>query len=271
MKEPLVSVLMPAFNAEKYIGQAIESILNQSFKDFELIIADDYSTDNTWKIIEKYVKRDKRIKAIKNKKNLYIAGNRNKLIKLAQGKYIAWQDADDISLPKRIEHQYEFMEKYPSVGIVGGYLQFFDDKGNSSIRKYALDDKTLRKYIFRFSPVAQPSAMIRKRCFDEFGYYNLKYPPAEDIDMSFRIGTKYKFANLQEIVIKYRETNNSATFKKLKKIELDTITIRKKYSKNIYYPMNFIDKLYNLIQYFSVFLVPAKLRIAIFNLMRNSR
>ena len=268
---PPISVLMPAYNAEEYIAEAIESILNQTFKDYEFIIVDDCSTDNTWQIIKKYIKKDSRIKAHKNEKNLGIAGNRNKLISMAKGDYVIWQDADDISMPYRLEKQYKFMEENPEVGILGGWLQFFNKNGNLSVRKYATDDKVLRRKIFIYSPVAQPAAIIRKKLLDEVGKYDLKYPPAEDIDMSFRIGVKCKFANLPEIIIKYRENNNSATFTKLKKIELDTIEIRKKYVKNPMYKITFFGQIYNFIQYISIFTIPPKLKIWFFNLCRNSK
>ena len=120
MKKPLVSVLMPAYNAEKYIAEAIESILNQTYENFELIIADDASTDKTWSIICNYNNNDKRIVAVRNNKNLYIAGNRNKLVSLARGKYIAWQDADDISYRKRLERQVNLWKKTRMLGFVGG-------------------------------------------------------------------------------------------------------------------------------------------------------
>ncbi|MBA4321165.1 MAG: glycosyl transferase, partial [Flavobacterium sp.] len=227
--EPKISVLMPAYNAEKYIAEAIESILNQTFKDFEFIIVDDCSTDKTWEIIQEYTKKDERIVALKNEKNLGIAGNRNKLIGMAKGKYIVWQDADDISFPERLNHQHCFMEENREVGICGGWLEFFDDSGKTSVRKYKTDDANIRKTIFRFSPVAQPGAIIRKKVIDEVGQYDLNYPPAEDLDMSFRIGKEYKFANLQEAVIKYRENKAGATFSKLKFIELKTISIRLRY------------------------------------------
>lgn len=269
MKKTLVSILMPAYNAEKYIAEAIESILEQTFKDFELIISDDTSSDKTWEIIKKYKQKDRRIVATRNKKNRYIAENRNLLIKSAKGKYIAWQDADDISVSNRIQKQFEFMEKNPRVGIVGGYLEFFGESGVKSIRKYAETDKELRKNIFRFSPVAQPTAMIRKKCFDELGLYNPKYPPAEDIDMSFRIGSKYFFANIPQITLRYRDHQKSATYKKLRKIELTTIDIRRKYNNKFGYHMNFIDILYNLLQLISVYLIPPKLKIFLFNKFRN--
>ena len=205
------------------------------------------------------------------KKNLGIAGNRNMLISAARGKYIAWQDADDISFPDRLEQQFSFLEGRPEVGVVGGYLQFFSDSGVSGMRQYAVDDAQLRARIFRYSPVAQPAAMIRRKCFAEFGEYDLRYPPAEDIEMSFRIGQKYRFANLPKPVIKYREHPNSATFTKLKKIELNTIEIRKKFFRNVAYKPTVIDFFYNVAQLLSIFLVPPNLKIKLFNFFRNSR
>lgn len=268
-KTPLVSVLMPAYNAERYIGVAIESILNQTYKGYEFVIIDDASTDSTWPIIQSYVEKDDRIKAYKNSYNLYIAGNRNRLIELAKGQYVVWQDADDISFPNRIKHQLAFMEKHPEVGIVGGYLEFFNEKVVSGIRKYALDDQTLRKHIFKFSPVAQPGAMVRKQCFEELGKYDLNFPPAEDIEMSFRIGTRYQFANIQERVIRYRENQDSATFNKLRKIELSTVEARRRYFNHPRYRATGIDRVYNSLQFISIFIVPSRLKIWLFSNMRN--
>lgn len=268
---PLISVITPAYNAEKYLAETIESILEQSCDDFEFIIVDDCSKDNTWKIITDFAKKDERIVPVRNDKNLGIAGNRNKGITLARGKYIVWQDSDDVSVRTRLQSQSDFMEDHPEVGICGGYLQFFDENGKSGIRKYATSDKLLRKNIFRFSPVAQPAAIIRKACLDEAGNYDLAWPPAEDLDMSFRIGSRHKFANLPEVLIHYREHGNSATFKKLRTIELNTIRIRSKYARGWGYKPTWSDYLYNLCQYVSIFIIPPKLKIKIFNLFRNSQ
>lgn len=266
-----VSVITPAYNAEKYIGAAIDSILTQTFSEFEFIIIDDCSTDKTWDIICQYAAKDSRIIAVKNEKNLGIAGNRNKGVSLAQGKYIVWQDADDISLSIRVEKQYQFLETHPEVGIVGGFLHFFDEEKENGFRKYKADDLSLRKRIFRYSPVAQPASMIRKQCLEEVGEYNLAYPPAEDIDMSFRIGEKYQFANLQEVMIHYREHPNSATFTRLKKIEFSTLEIRRKYNEKGTYKMTSFDKIYNFLQFISVFFIPPKMKIRLFELFRNSK
>lgn len=265
-----VSVLTPAYNVEKYIIETIESIISQTFTDFEFIILDDNSSDNTFIIASEYAKRDSRIKVYKNEINLGIAGNRNKLIDLAQGEYIAWQDSDDISLPDRLEKQVMLLDNNKDVGIVGGGLQLFNQKGDLSKRYFAEDDSTLRSKIFRYSPVAQPSAMIRREVFDKVGKYDLKIPPAEDLDMSFRIGMHCKFANVPDIVVRYREHSKSATFTKLKVIETNTIAMRLIYSNTNKYNMTKMDQLYNLLQYISIFFLPPKLKIWLFNLIRNT-
>ncbi len=268
---PRISVLTPAYNAEKYIGEAIESILNQTHSDFEFIIVDDCSTDRTWDIILEYAGKDPRVVPVKNENNLGIAGNRNKLLGLAKGKYIVWQDADDLSLPYRLEYQYNFMEKNEDVGICGGWLQFFNDRGNISIRKYKEKDEDVRKTIFRFSPVSQPSSIIRKKALDEVGFYDLHYPPAEDLDMSFRIGRNHKFANLQKVVVRYRESYKGATFTQLKTMELKTFSVRLRHSDNKIYKMSFLDHVYNITQYISMLIIPARIKIRLFNFIRNSK
>lgn len=272
-KKPAVSVLMPAYNAEKYIGEAIESILKQTFKDFEFIILDDASTDNTWKVIQKYAKKDRRIITLKSKKNLYIAKARNKLLKKVRGKYIIWQDADDVAMLFRIKDQYKFMENNPKVGICGGYLQFINERGKKiSVRKYAPDNDTIKKNVFKFAPVAQPAAIVRKKCFQNVGYFNPKYAPSDDLDMNFKIGKKYEFANLKKVLIRYRQNTNSATFSNLRKMELLTIEIRKKYAKDRYYgPMPLLDQIYNLLQEISVYILPNRIKIFLFNLIRNKK
>lgn len=269
-KFPLVSVITPVYNGEDFLRDSIESILNQTLKDFEYIIIDDCSNDNTWQIIKKYSKEDERIKIYKNEKNLGIAGNRNRGLSLSNGKYIAWQDADDISFPDRLEKQCSILEKNHQIGIVGGYLLFFDQSGDISIRKYPRSDEQARKVIFRYSPVAQPSAMVRKICFDQVGLYDLKLPPAEDLDMSFRIGAKFKMVNIPQVLVRYRLSGKSATYTQLKKIEKSTLGIRWKNYRLGIYSMSVFDKIYNLLQLITLYLLPVRTRISLFNLIRNS-
>ena len=119
---PILSVLMPVFNSELFVAEAIESILNQTFKDFEFLILDDASTDKSFEIIKDFGKRDSRIKVCQNEKNLGVVESRNKLINLSKGKYIAWLDSDDIAIKTRLEKQVNFLEEHPEIGMVGAWL-----------------------------------------------------------------------------------------------------------------------------------------------------
>lgn len=262
---------MPAYNAESYISESIESIVNQSFTDFELIIIDDGSTDRTWEIMKEYVKKDKRIIALKNEKNLWISWVRNKLLSFAQWEYILWQDADDISMDYRIEKQYNFMKIHPEVWICGGGLQFFNQTGSISRRLYKESDEEIRRTIFRYSPVSLPASIMRKESVEKVGWFDNWLDVAEDLNLSFKVGRYYKFANLPEILIRYRESDNSTTFKKLKEMELKTLQIRWKNDWNWIYKMSLSDKIYNIFQYVSVYLIPWKIKIQIFNFIRNQK
>lgn len=267
---PKVSVIIPAYNSAKYIIAALDSIKSQTYQDIECIVIDDCSTDETWELIQSAVKNDKRIKAYSNSKNIGIGGNRRYGIELARGEFICWQDADDLSTPTRIEKQVEFLLKNPEVGAVGGFLKFFGEGIKESTRKYAEDDKQLRRCIFRFNPIAQPAAMVRSECFKSVGTYDTRYHVSEDLEMFFRIGTKYKFGNIQEIAVLYRQHSGSLTASKLRSMELATLKLRWKYSKHHAYNPMLGDYIYNIAQFVSIYLLPGKLKITLFNKLRNS-
>ncbi len=207
---------------------------------------------------------------LRNDINLGIAKTRTKGTKYAKGKYVAVADADDISILTRLEKQYNYLEKHKDCGVVGAFIELFDTDTNKTIgvRKYYEYDANLRKRIFLYCPVAQPVCMIRKEVFDNLGYYDSKYPPAEDLDLWFRIGTKYKFANIQEILLKYRVHKKSATISTTKKMETMTLEIRKKYSHGYGYSMTLFDKLYNLSIRVTKF-VPYNVKIWVFNYIRD--
>ena len=270
MKSPKISVLMPNYNCEKYLSESIESILNQSFTDFEFIIIDDGSSDKSWKIIQDYAKQDKRIIAIKNKENLWISWNRNKLLEKAKWKYIVWQDSDDISMHDRIEKQYEYMKLHTDIWACWWWLQFFNESSDTSQRLYAEIDSEIRKTIFKYSPLPLPWSMMLREAVEKSWGFQKWLNVAEDLDLSFRIWQKYKFWNIKDIVLRYRESWGSATFKNLKKMEIETIKIRWKNHKTQYYSMTLFDKIYNLLQYLSIYIIPTKIKIKLFNLIRNS-
>ena len=123
--DPNISIIMSVYNSERYLKEAIESILNQTYTDFEFIITDDSSTDSSLRILEKYKNNDERITLIRNSENVGLTVNLNRMMDLARGKYIARMDADDISLPKRIATQYYFMEKNTEIGVCGTHCKSF--------------------------------------------------------------------------------------------------------------------------------------------------
>lgn len=268
---PKISVLMPNYNCEKYLAESIESILNQSFTDFEFVIVDDCSTDNSWEIIQGYAKQDKRIVAMRNDENLWISSNRNKLLNLAKWEYIVWQDADDISVSDRISKQKQVLDSDLMVGICWWWMQFFDETWNTTKRLYWEDDSTVRKTIFKYSPISQWASMYRKSAIDEVWWYDAGLDIAEDLNLSFKIWRKYKFANLKEITLLYRQYKSSTTHSKLKEMELATLKVRYNHHKSDYYHMTFWDKLYNIAQFISIYFIPPAIKIKIFNFIRNSK
>lgn len=281
---PRVSVIMPTLNVEQYVSEAVESILNQTFTNFEFNILDGGSTDDTIKIIKIYLKKDSRIKFY-SYDNLGLIETRQKGILSSHATYIAWQDADDVSYNDRLELQYRYLEDNPDVGVVGGYLDFYCNKTKKiiSMRKYYADDFNLRKRIFLFSPVAQPVAMIRKEAIEKVGNYNKNFIEQigldgdkgfpEDLEMWFKIGLLYKFANIDKPLLRYRlNSSNSVTSRNLRKMEIASIKIRMWYgAQKVGYKMSLFDKLYCLLMHFSVYLIPSKIKIRLFNFFRNSK
>ena len=271
-ENPKISVLLTVYNSASYIGSSIESILQQTFRDFELIIIDDCSTDGSWEIVQKYAGEDPRIVAYKNEQNL--GGCRNLISGLqhVRGKYIARQDNDDWSYPDRLEKQFAFLESHPEVGIVGGSMEIMDTNGEGvGKRTYHLTDTEIRKKIFRYSPFAHPLVMIRRSVLDKVGPYDPVYAPADDYDLYFRIGKESQFANLPDVLLKYRMVPGSMTFRSTKKMELTTIQVRSRYSKDSRYPFSPIDQIYNWLHYLSIFIIPPRIKIHLFNWLRNER
>ena len=267
---PLITVIIPTYNGALYLQQAIESILKQTFQNFEIIVIDDASSDESFEIGAEFAATDSRIKLFKNEKNLGFARNRNKAISLARGNYIAWQDQDDISFPDRLELQFNLLESDSRIAMTGGAMLIFDDAGTLGIRHYPLNDSEIRKIIFRFSPIALPACMMRKSALIEVGGYSERWSPAGDLDMTFKIGLSHRLANVPQVTISYRIHENSATNHHLKRIEKDSVRIRLGYAASSAYRMTTFDYLYNACHYLSIWLVPQPLKIWLFNKIRNS-
>lgn len=201
--KPMISVLMSAYNAGKYVHEAIDSILKQTFKDFEFIIIDDASTDNTRKIISSFV--DKRIKLIKNKRNLGLARSLNKGLGLCSGKYIARMDADDISLPDRLDTQFNHLKVNKDTGIVGSWIECFDGRFNKKIIKYPVNNDEIRSMLLFDCVIAHPSVLMRKSVLDKYKLrYDHKMLTAGDYEFWSKVITKTKISNINKVLLLYR-------------------------------------------------------------------
>ena len=182
---PKVSVVMPAYNAEAYIGAAMESILSQSFGDFEFLILNDCSTDGTEAIIKSY--DDPRIVYLKNEKNLGVAATLNKGLAAAQGEYIARMDADDFSLPQRFEKQVAYLDAHPEVAVLGTQVQFFSDRGDGEPFCYLGSPAQLKIDLLFASAIAHPSVMLRRQVILDMGGYDRQFEGLEDYELWCRI------------------------------------------------------------------------------------
>lgn len=266
--KPLVSVIMSAYNAEKYVEQAIESILNQTYRKFEFIIVDDASTDSTFSILRDFKKKDKRIILIKNKNNLGLYKNLNKALKFVKGKYTIRIDADDWAYPERFQLQTELMEAHSNVVVSGSHIEVCDKNLNTNyIRKYHLDDASIRKHIFRYSPFAS-SATIWQTKVLKIERYNEKLPVSSDYELYFRVGVLGKFMNLNKPLVKLRmhHKSMSATMSNLQ----SKVTVLTRLSAVLLgYNMTKFDKFYNFMQEIFIELIPVKLRFLIFNFLRR--
>ena len=208
----MISIIMSTYKEEEtLLRESIESILNQTFKDFEFIIILDYPDNNLHKkIIEEYSKIDNRIRFFVNENNLGLTGSLNRGLSLAKGEYIARMDADDISLPYRLERQLEYIKKN-QYDLIGGITQMIDEEGNSifSIQKVPTDFNKIKKALRYGQCIAHPTWLGRKEVFDYLnGYRNI--PLCEDFDFTLRVVLNgFKISNLNETVLKYRMTKNS--------------------------------------------------------------
>lgn len=204
IKSPEVTVLMSVYNGEKYLRQAVESILSQSMPDFEFIIIDDGSNDNSLAIIRCY--SDPRIRLIQNKTNFGLVKSLNIGIELAKGKYIARMDCDDVSLPERLTKQKQYLDKHPEVGVVGTGFQIVDENGIIiSTHNFPLQHDVIRWSLCFFSPIVHPSVMMRKDVVLKVGKYDPARQYAQDYDLWRRLSNITCLANLRDSLLFLRK------------------------------------------------------------------
>jgi glycosyltransferase involved in cell wall biosynthesis len=233
---PKVSVVMSVYNDESYIREAVESILNQSFKDFELIIINDGSTDRTREILSSYT--DERIRLF-DQENRGLTISLNRGLSLSNGSYIARMDGDDISEPERFAEEVRFLEQNKKIGLVGTYAYRIDEQGRIvSLSKYKTTTEEIREDLRVDCSFCHSSVMFRKICTEEVGMYREKVGPSEDYDLWFRIAERFDVANLPVPLQKFRINSQGVTvarrFEQLRYIMLVRLLAeeRKKYGRD---------------------------------------
>ncbi|WP_199883818.1 glycosyltransferase family 2 protein [Anaerosinus massiliensis] len=204
-----VTVLMPVYNAEQYLKEAIESILKQTFKNFEFLIINDGSTDHSEEIIRAY--KDSRIRLICNERNSGLIYTLNKGLKLANGEYIVRMDADDISYIDRLEKQVAFMENNLGIGVCGTWLETFGN-GKSDVWKYSVEHEQIKAQLLFYSSMAHATIIIRTALVMKYQlFYDSSYLYAEDYHLWTKCIDLFRFSNLQEVLYKYRLHDESFT------------------------------------------------------------
>ncbi len=235
MTNPFISVLMSVYNSEKYLEESIESILNQTYTNFEFIIVNDGSTDNSLKIIQEYMAKDERIVLI-SRENKGLPYSLNEGIKKARGKYIARMDADDISLSTRFEEQLRFMEENEDVGVCGTWAEVFGENRKSKLLKHPLVHDELKVRLLFSVCFAHPTVMMRKEVLVKHKLkYNLDYINAQDYELWSKISDVTKIANIPKVILRYRVSKNSITsITDTQKVELRYKLLSNVFKKYIY-------------------------------------
>lgn len=204
---PKVSIIMGAYNCEATLANCINSILNQSCTDWEFIICDDCSSDNTYALLKEYAGMDKRIIVLRNDKNLRLAASLNKCLSVAKGEYIARIDADDDCFPSRLEEQMKFLDDHKEYDVVGCEVLIFDGEKELYVRRVA---ERPTKDILKFGvPFIHPTIMMRKKCYDALGGYRVSKETAraEDLDLWFRFYEKgFRGYNIPKVLCRYHES-----------------------------------------------------------------
>ncbi len=204
-KQPLVSVSMPAYNAEIYIADSIESVLNQNYQNFELLICDDGSTDRTLEIIRAYEKKDPRIKVFSMRENVGLASVRNFISSKAQGKYIALLDSDDLSTPDRFDEQVKVLEAGVCDVCASEYYTLDMSNGKKRARHRYESDADLKALLTIYNPICNSTAMMSREIMVKFPYQdNLKGGP-EDYDLWVNLAIAgYRFKTIKKPLVTYR-------------------------------------------------------------------
>ncbi|NQV89889.1 glycosyltransferase [Candidatus Uhrbacteria bacterium] len=208
-----ISVIMSVYNGERFLRDAVLSVLAQNEQDLELLLVDDASSDSTSLIIKELAQEDSRIRILTNSTNLGLTKSLNIALAHAQGKYIARLDADDIALPNRFTKQLEFLNTHSDIDVLGTAYIWIDESGSVIDHPSTITDSDeLHRTLPRFNPFLHSSIMMRKRVLDHVGGYDETYKKAQDYDLWLRLSSSHRFANLPEVLTQKRLTKDMISY-----------------------------------------------------------
>lgn len=271
--QPLISIVMPVRNAEVFLPDCLNSILNQTHTNWELIALDDHSTDNSLQILHSYQKKDKRIKVFTNKKQLGVSQTANKLIKQTKSKWIARMDADDIMLPKRLESQLKTLQKHPSVVVLGSQCTLIDQNGKTVGKKtFPTCPQQIFNMLFWACPVQQPSIMVNAhRLPSNFIWYS-NQKTGEEINFLIRISKYGNIVNSKQTFLKYRlHSNNLSLNQNQKRVFYSLFKIRLQAIFSCQYKPSFSSLLIGFSELIIVSLLPQSIIMPLFQLFRGMK
>ncbi len=215
LNNPYISIVLPTYQGQKTVGSTIKSLQNQSFKNFELIIIDDCSTDKTSDVINSFLKNDPRIRFIQHKKNIGLASTLNEGILLSRSNLIARIDQDDEAMPDRLKIQYSFMNKNKKVAVAGSFVYLMGrDKKFDKMLSFPTDSKAIRSELIKSNCIFHPSVIMRKKSVVNIGGYRKAYKNAEDYDLWLRLSKSESICNIPLPLIRYRFSIDGMTLGK---------------------------------------------------------
>lgn len=271
--QPLISIVLPVYNAEKFLPQCIDSIIKQTHTNWELLALDDHSTDKSLDILRQYQKKDKRIKVFTNKKRLGVSQTSNKLIKKCKSKWIARMDADDIMLPHRLESQLKTLQQHPSVVVLGSQCSLINEQNKTIGQKnFPTCPQEIFNMLFWACPVQQPSIMVNAHKLPSNFIWYSKEKTGEEINFLLRISRYGNIVNSKQTFLKYRLHSHNLSLKQnQKRVFYSLFKIRIKALLSGHYQPSFTSLLIGFTEFFIVTLLPSSLIMPLFQFLRGMK
>jgi len=270
MKKPLVSVVIAVYNGENYLEQAVHSVEKSFYKNFEIVLVNDGSTDNTGNVCKQLAKKYRNIRYFSYEKNKGLSDALNFALKRTRGEFIARMNHDDIMVQDRLLKQVRFLKNHPQYVLIGGALELINEQGKSfDLLQLPATDEEIRKSWLYLNAFADPAVMYRKSAFLKTNGYNQYYYPADDYHLWYRLGQFGKVANLKTVVTKFRVHRKAATMRRHRLLIQKTWEIHQWAAQLIQKPTPLIS-LYWKIQYALGMILPVEFNFYVYRWIKKA-